>query len=131
MICLCKRKKGAGQVITAIARTAAFAAALSILVTACTHSMSTPSIPGTRELEARVTALEARKALLEDTNAIKRLQRAYGYYLDAACGIRPRTCLPQTPRSKSASTGCMSARSACANTSMRWAAGARASRRDS
>ena len=68
--------------ITAIARTAAFAAALSILVTACTHSMSTPSIPGTRELEARVAALEARKTLLEDTNAIERLQRAYGYYLD-------------------------------------------------
>jgi len=69
-------------VITAIARTAAFAAALSILVTACTHSMSTPSIPGTRELEARVAALEARKTLLEDTNAVERLQRAYGYYLD-------------------------------------------------
>ena len=68
--------------ITAIARTAAFAAALSILVTACTHSMSTPSIPGTRELEARVAALEARKTLLEDTNAVERLQRAYGYYLD-------------------------------------------------
>jgi hypothetical protein len=69
-------------VITAIARTAVFAAALSILVTACTHSMSTPSIPATRDLEARIAALEARKTLLEDTNAVKRLQRAYGYYLD-------------------------------------------------
>ncbi len=68
--------------ITAMARTGALAAALSILVTACTHSMSTPSTPATRELEARITALEARKSLLEDTNAIKRLQRAYGYYLD-------------------------------------------------
>lgn len=68
--------------ITAVARTAAFAAALSILVTACTHSMSTPSIPATRELQARIAALEARKTLLEDTNAVKRLQRAYGYYLD-------------------------------------------------
>jgi hypothetical protein len=44
--------------------------------------MSTPSIPATRELEARVAALEARKTLLEDTNAVERLQRAYGYYLD-------------------------------------------------
>jgi len=69
-------------VITAIARTAAFAAALSILVTACTHSMSTPSSPATSELEARIAALEARKTHLEDTNAVKRLQRAYGYYLD-------------------------------------------------
>ena len=68
--------------ITAIARTAAFAAALSILVTACTHSMSTPSSPATPELEARIAALEARKTHLEDTNAVKRLQRAYGYYLD-------------------------------------------------
>ena len=68
--------------ITAIARTAAFAAALSILVTACTHSMSTPSSPATSELEARIAALEARKTHLEDTNAVKRLQRAYGYYLD-------------------------------------------------
>ncbi len=68
--------------ITAIARRAALAAALSILVTACTHSMSTPVTPATRELDARIAALEARKSLLEDTNAVKRLQRAYGYYLD-------------------------------------------------
>jgi hypothetical protein len=69
-------------VIKAMARTAALAAALSVLVTACTHAMSTPSTPTTRELEARLAALEARKSLLEDGNAVKRLQRAYGYYLD-------------------------------------------------
>ena len=68
----------------AIARTAACcaAASLSILVTACIRPMSTPSTPATRELAARIDALEARKSLLEDANAVKRLQRAYGYYLD-------------------------------------------------
>jgi len=36
------------------------------------------------ELERQVEALERRKALIEDSNAIKRLQRAYGYYVDQA-----------------------------------------------
>ena len=33
-------------------------------------------------LERRIEALERRKQRLEDANAIKRLQRAYGYYVD-------------------------------------------------
>jgi hypothetical protein len=66
-------------VIKAIAR---MAAAASILITACIHPMSTPSTVATGDLAKRVDALEARKSLLEDANAVKRLQRAYGYYLD-------------------------------------------------
>src|SRR5690606_15330931 len=34
------------------------------------------------ELERRIQALERRKERLEDLNAIKRLQRAFGYYVD-------------------------------------------------
>ena len=68
--------------IKAIVRTACLAAALPVLVMACRFPMSTSSTPATRELEARIDALELRKSLLEDGNAIKRLQRAYGYYLD-------------------------------------------------
>jgi hypothetical protein len=33
-------------------------------------------------LDRRVESLERREVLLEDTNAVKRLQRAYGYYID-------------------------------------------------
>ena len=33
-------------------------------------------------LEAELAALEHELGLLEDTKAIKRLQRAYGYYVD-------------------------------------------------
>ena len=33
-------------------------------------------------LEAKIDALEQRKALVSDVNAIERLQHAYGYYLD-------------------------------------------------
>ncbi len=36
------------------------------------------------ELGRRLAALERRKTRIEDANAIKRLQRAYGYYVDAA-----------------------------------------------
>jgi hypothetical protein len=36
------------------------------------------------ELEARLDSLEREVALLEDTKAVKRLQRAYGYYVDKA-----------------------------------------------
>src|SRR5437762_9193071 len=38
--------------------------------------------PEVAPLRARVAALEQRKTLLEDVNAIERLQGAYGYYLD-------------------------------------------------
>jgi hypothetical protein len=79
VISLSGRAKGADHVIKAIAR---MAAAASILITACIHPMSTPSTVATGDLAKRVDALEARKSLLEDANAVKRLQRAYGYYLD-------------------------------------------------
>lgn len=34
------------------------------------------------ELQRQIAALEQRKSLLEDANGVKRLQRAYGYYVD-------------------------------------------------
>jgi hypothetical protein len=75
--------RGADYVIKASACTACLAALLPVLVTACVQSMSTPrSSTATTQLEARIDTLEARKSRLEDGNAIKRLQRAYGYYLD-------------------------------------------------
>ena len=52
---------------------------LAIGLAACVHQVSTSA---TQHLQARVDTLEQRKTLLEDGNAIKRLQRAYGYYLD-------------------------------------------------
>ena len=49
------------------------------------HTTTTPdaaAAPDTQALHARLDTLEHRRSLIEDGNAIKRLQRAYGYYLD-------------------------------------------------
>ena len=75
-------EQGAWFLIKGIVRAACLAAALPVLVMACRDSMSTASTPATRDLEARIDVLEQRSSLLEDGNAVKRLQRAYGYYLD-------------------------------------------------
>ena len=66
----------------ASARAASLAAAAFLALAACVQPVSTPSSTSTRLLQSRVETLEARRVLLEDSNAIKRLQRAYGYYLD-------------------------------------------------
>jgi len=58
---------------------AALAAVALAGIAACTHSMSDPE---TLRLQSRLDALEHRRSLIEDANAIKRLQRGYGYYLD-------------------------------------------------
>jgi len=55
------------------------AAAICVGIAACLHSMSDPE---TVRLQSRLDALEHRRSLIEDANAIKRLQRGYGYYLD-------------------------------------------------
>jgi hypothetical protein len=60
-------------------RAAAVLAATTAGITACTHSMSDPE---TLRLQSRLDALEHRRSLIEDVNAVKRLQRGYGYYLD-------------------------------------------------
>jgi hypothetical protein len=39
---------------------------------------------GSSGLQSQIQVLEARKALIQDANDIKRLQRAYGYYVDEA-----------------------------------------------
>ena len=43
-----------------------------------------PGARGLAELSSGLAVLEHRKSLLEDANDIKRLQRAYGYYVDEA-----------------------------------------------
>ena len=66
----------------ASARASSLACVILPALAACMHPVSTSITPATRQLQARIATLEARKALLEDGNDIKRLQRAYGYYLD-------------------------------------------------
>lgn len=64
---------------TALASTLALLAAGTLLA-AC--KVQEPAESGNAELTAAVQSLEQRKTRMEDTNDIKRLQRAYGYYLD-------------------------------------------------
>lgn len=40
-----------------------------------------PDLAGIAELQAQLASLEARKQRIEDSNAIKRLQRAFGFYM--------------------------------------------------
>jgi hypothetical protein len=60
--------------------------AVGLLASACSRSPApAPSqIDRIAALDAQVAQLEAEAARAEDVSEIKRLQRAYGYYLDAA-----------------------------------------------
>lgn len=51
---------------------------------AATPAVAAAQTPDVAALEARLAALEARRDRLADESAIKRLQRAYGYYFDKA-----------------------------------------------
>ncbi len=63
---------------------------LLVLVAGCGETPPTPDATATvdaqqiAELRARLDALQSRKQRIEDSNAIKRLQRAYGYYMEEA-----------------------------------------------
>jgi hypothetical protein len=52
------------------------------LLTACSRAPSPEVQADLAALGTRVAALEQRKSLLTDANAIERLQHAYGYYVD-------------------------------------------------
>ena len=54
------------------------------LLAACSRAPSPAEQAELAALGTRVAALEQRKSLLEDANAIERLQHAYGYYVDKA-----------------------------------------------
>jgi hypothetical protein len=60
------------------------AAAGIMALVACAVRTTTVDNDRLVKLQAQVASLEQRKTHLEDINAIKRLQRAYGYYLDEA-----------------------------------------------
>ena len=69
-----------------------FCASAYLLLGACSDNTSTNLAPVAAsadaqqlvELRDRLAALQARKERIEDSNAIKRLQRAYGYYMEEA-----------------------------------------------
>jgi hypothetical protein len=56
--------------------------AIVSLVSACDRGPSAEDAAQLAALTARIAALEQRKSLVEDANAIERLQAAYGYYTD-------------------------------------------------
>jgi SnoaL-like protein len=61
-----------------------FCAAVAAALSACSDSPSPEEAARWRTLETQIAALEQRKTLVEDANAIERLQAAYGYYVDNA-----------------------------------------------
>lgn len=61
---------------------AALPAALLAALAGCVSSSTGGSVADSQTLRTRVAVLEARAQRLQDINDIKRLQRAYGYYLD-------------------------------------------------
>ena len=65
--------------------TAYTAVGLTIGLVSCSGASQHSATPDYRiNLERKIALLEQRKTALQDINDIKRLQRAYGYYLDAA-----------------------------------------------
>jgi SnoaL-like protein len=59
------------------------AAGVAVLaVSGCGGGPSADEVAALQALEARIATLEQRKGLVEDANAIERLQAAYGYYAD-------------------------------------------------
>jgi hypothetical protein len=50
----------------------------------CASTTAQSGVAGDAALAQRLVQLELRKTRIEDVNAIKRLQRAYGYYIDEA-----------------------------------------------
>jgi len=62
---------------------------ISFLLTSCSEQEATsasvdPVVESGADLEARLASLRERVERIKDSNDIKRLQRAYGYYLDEA-----------------------------------------------
>jgi hypothetical protein len=53
-----------------------------MLLTACSGGPSPEETARVTALTERIAALEKRKSLVEDANAVERLQAAYGYYTD-------------------------------------------------
>ena len=67
--------------IRLIAATIAMAGA-TLLTGSCASNSTQPGETADAALAQRLVQLELRKTRIEDVNAIKRLQRAYGYYVD-------------------------------------------------
>ena len=65
---------------------AAALAALALALTACDRASGSEASPAARlsALEQRIDMLERKAARLQDARDIKRLQRAFGYYFEAA-----------------------------------------------
>lgn len=71
-----------GVVTTAFARMIGAVVATVALLAACDSKPAGPSAQQLQARKAQIAALEARADLVRDENDIRRLQRAYGFYLD-------------------------------------------------
>ena len=62
---------------------AVFVVSVTLVLSACSRETS-PTSPAVTARDAQIAGLKARADRVQDSNDIKRLQRAYGYYVDKA-----------------------------------------------
>ena len=111
-----------------IRMTCAGLAAATWMLSGCMSGGAVSPVADSGPLQQSVAALRLRAQALRDIDDIKRLQRAYGYYIDAGQWDQVADLFARDATLEIGLDGYSAARIASASTSGRWAAATKASR---